>query len=51
MILGQVWWIQAIGLTISLGGLYFLVTGIQAKLKEYEDYFDAVLESIGRKQL
>jgi len=46
-ILGQQWWIQAIGLTISLGGLYFVVTGIQMMAAEYKPLFEAMLQSKG----
>ena len=49
-ILGQEWWIQAIGLTISLVALYFVMTGIHAKTKEYEPLMEAMLESLTQKR-
>jgi hypothetical protein len=50
-ILGHPWWIQAIGLTISIVGLYFLITGVVAKYREYEALIEAMLESRNQKQI
>lgn len=45
-ILGQPWYVQAIGLTISLIGLYFVVTGIWIKIQEYKPLVDALTEAM-----
>lgn len=48
-ILGQEWYIQAVALTITLVALYFVATGIYARVKEYQPLFEAMLESIEQK--
>lgn len=45
-ILGQPWYVQLIGLTISLIGLYFVVTGIWMKIEEYRPMVEALTEAM-----
>jgi hypothetical protein len=44
-ILGQPWWVQGIGLTISLTGLYFWATGMYRLGEQYREFVEAIIES------